>query len=854
MSYSFFKTIIHFIFTGIILFLFAFSSFAVTAEAEAEAQPQGGGRPGNMPAIGKVHGVLMDDELNEALMYASVVLHSVSDSAMVTGAITNEAGRFIMEEVPFGRYYLVINYVGYPRHTINDIRITPQEREHDTGTIMVSPDAAMLGEVVVEAARELMEVGLDRRVFNVDQELTAIGGSALELMENIPSIAVDFDGNVSLRGSSNVTVLIDGRPSTLTGLTVSEALEQISAEMIDRVEVVTNPSARYNPEGTSGIINIVLKQQRKPGYNGMVSLNAGTAGRYSGSVNLNYQVNNWNFFTNYSLRLSDMDSFGNSQRATFMPGMEDQPNFMDQDITGNRGMNSHNIQAGVDYQINPKTTLTLSSRYSNWDRSMDNLTQYMIYQDLIDPNSLFLMDNETDMLHNSFRHQLYFRRTFDEEHRELNADLSFNTRSMDRRQFFRQDFFENDWNNPLDETVLERSHMDGQNWSITTQLDYVHPLGDDTKLEAGYRVQIREMDSEFIFENFLDNDESWELNANRSNHFVYNEQIFAAYGMYATMLGNYSLQMGLRAEQTRVDGDQRTTGQQFDQNYLNLFPTAHLRRSFDNHQNVQLSYSRRINRPHNRNINPFMRYNSEYDVSMGNPALEPELINSLELSYTRFWESTTINPSIFYRHNDGMITRFRYVTDTIPGMEGRDVTVTNFENLNKGISYGAEMVLSQRFTPWWNINATMSYFRNIIEGRGAQMDEENDSYSWSARLVSNMRLGNGWNVQVNGFYRSPIIMLQGEMDAMYSVNAAVRKNILNNNGTISLNFSDIFNTMRFSMYNYGDNFTMNMERWRTSRQVSIGFTYRINEYDRRRDRQSRENGNGDSMDFDDFDI
>jgi len=831
----------------------ALVSLPLFSETPNQQRPGGGQRPENMPAIGKVSGQLMDEELNEALMYASIVLHAVRDSSMVTGAITDEQGRFLMENVPYGRFYLVVNYVGYPRHKVNDIRITPREQEYDAGTIYLKPDAAMLGEVTVEAARQLMEVGLDRRVFNVEQELTAVGGTALELMDNIPSIAVDFDGNVSLRGSTNVTVLIDGRPSTLTGLTVSEALEQIPAEMIERVEVVTNPSARYEAEGTSGIINVVLKQQRKPGYNGMVSLNAGSAGRYSGSVNLNYQYNRWNFFTNYSARLSDMESFGNSQRATFMPG---QTNFMDQEITGNRGMNSHNVQAGFDFNINSKTTLTLSSRYSNWNRNMDNLTEYMLYQDVTNPNSLFLMDNETDMLHNSFTHQLYFRRTFDQRHREMNADVSFSTRDMDRNQFFQQDFFDQNWQTPHNdlETVLERSNMDGQNWSFSTQLDYVHPLSEDSKFETGYRIQIREMDSEFLFEDFNQENSNWVRNTDRSNHFIYNEQIFAAYAIYGTILGNYSLQAGLRAEQTFVDGDQRTTDFVFDNDYFGLFPSAHIRRSFENNQNAQISYSRRINRPHNRNINPFMRYSSEYEVSMGNPHLDAEFINSLELSYTRFWNTTTVNPSIFYRHTDGMITRYRYVTDTIPGMEGRDVTVTNFANLNKGVSYGAEMVVSQRLTSWWNVNATMSYFRNIIEGRGAQMDQENDSYSWSGRFMSNMSLGNGWNVQLNGFYRSPIIMLQGEMDAMYSVNAAVRKNVLNNNGTITVNFRDIFDTMRFSMHNYGENFSMDMERWRVSRQVSIGFTYRINEYDRRRDRRMRENGDDNGMDFDDFDI
>ncbi len=815
-----------------------------------QGQGRRAGEGGTPPLIGKLHGTIVDSETGEPLMFASVVLNRESDSTMVSGAITNEQGRFVMEELPPGLFYITLNYVGYPRQNFNSIRITFREPEFDMGVIKVAPTAQMLGEVTVEAARSLMETGLDRRVINVGQELTAVGGTGLDIMQNIPSVAVDFDGNVSLRGSSDVTILIDGRPSTLTGLSGSEALEQIPAEMIERVEVITNPSARFNPEGTSGIINVVLKQQRRPGYNGMVSLNAGSAGTYSGSINLNYKLNNWNFFTNYSGRLSDTESFGNSQRQTFGGGSS---NFMDQDITGNFGMDSHNAQLGLDYNFNPKNTLTLSSRYSNWNRNMDNLTEYMLYQDLTNPSSLFLMDNETDMLHNSFNHQLNFRRTFDQRHRELIVDVGFSTRTMDRSENFLQQFYEDNWNTPNGQSVLERSNMDGNNWSFTTQLDYVHPLGDDSKFETGFRTQVRNMDSDFLFENQVAPG-LWENNLNRSNHFIYEEQIYAVYGMYATMLGNYSIQTGLRMEQTMAEGNQRTTGEIYPKNYLNFFPTAHIRRNFENNQAVQISYSRRINRPHNRNINPFMRFSSEYEVSMGNPDLDPELINSYELGYTRFWKSTTLNPSIFYRNTNGSVTRFGRVVNDLPGMEGKEVTVMTFENLNQAISYGAELVLSQRVNGWWNINGTFSYFRNIVQGRGAQMDLQNDNYSWSGRLVSNMNLPGGWAVQVNGFYRSPIIWLQGEMDAMYSASAGVRKNVWGNTGTISLNVSDIFNTMRFSMHNYGDNFTMDMERWRTSRFITLGFTYRINEFERRRDRRDRGNGDRDSMDFDDFDM
>jgi outer membrane receptor protein involved in Fe transport len=826
------------VFAGLILII-SHNTYAQTGSGQGRGQrPEGSASP----RIGTLQGTIIDSQSREPLMYASIVLNRAQDSTMVSGAITNESGRFFMEELPPGTYFITVNFIGYTRQNFNGIRITFREPVYDMGTIEVEPSAQILSEVRVEAARSLMETGLDRRVINVGQELTAIGGTGLDIMQNIPSVAVDFDGNISLRGSSNVTILIDGRPSTLTGLSGSEALEQIPSEMIERVEIITNPSARFNPEGTSGIINVVLKKQRSPGYNGMVSLNAGSAGSYNGSLNFNYKYNKWNFFTNYSGRLSQMEHFGNTYRETLSSGVS---NFMDQNMTGSNNHNSLNAQAGIDYSFNPYNTLTFSSRYSNWNRGMDNLTYYTLYQQLANPTNLILMDNETGMISNSFNHQVNFRRTYRQPVRELSADMNISTRNMDRSENFMQQFYNSDFQTPNGRNLQDRSQMDGNNWSFSSQLDYVHPLGNDRKFETGFRVQTNQLDSDFRFETQNDAN-NWMNNANRSNHFVYNQQIYSAYGIFATLLGSFSLQAGLRAEQTYTEADLRSTNDPvFKNQYLNFFPTLHLRRNFENNQALQLSYSRRINRPHNRVINPFVRYNSDYDVSYGNPYLNPEFINSMELGYTRYWKATTINPSIFYRHTEGMISQYRFVEN----LEGNDVTVNTFENLNKGVSYGTELILSQRFTSWFNINSTLSYFRSIIDG--AQMDREADSYSWSGRMVGNMTLPGGWNVQMTGFYRSPVIMLQGEMDAMYSASAGVRKNILGNSGTISLNISDIFNTMRFSMYNYGDNFNMNSERWRTSRIISIGFTYRINEFDRRNNRRQRDSDNGnDQMDFD----
>ena len=819
---------------------FLFFSFSLFAEGLVDSGASSAPRPFSS---GVVTGIVIDDASNEPLMFASVVLHNVADSSMVTGAITNEQGAFVIEQVPAGQFYVAINYVGYPRKEVNGISVTPREPVYEMGTIRVEPSAAMLTEVTIEATRQLMEVGLDRRVINVDSELTASGGTALELMQNIPSVAVDFDGNVSLRGSSNVTILIDGRPSSLTGLSGSEALEQIPSNMIERIEVVTNPSARYSPEGTSGIINIVLKKERRGGYNGMMSLNASTGNRFSGSLNLNYKTGKVNFFANYSGRMFNMEGSGSNFRTSFLRDTT----FLDQDSRFENAMNSHNGSIGADFQINSYNTLTFSVMYNTWQRNSDNFTDYNALDEGMTLIDFFTRTSGNGMENQGMNYSLNYRRTFDQKLRELNTDIVFSTRGMDMSENNVQRIIETNGKPAILPDLLENTTTNGNNWMFSLQTDYIQPLGGDQKLEFGGRAYLREMGSDFNFFNYNPEAGSWVNNSGLSNEFVYNEQVYAAYGIYSTMLGKYSLQAGLRLEQTFIEADQRTTNEVHKDNYLNLFPTVHLRRSFEKEQALQVSYSRRINRPNNRFLNPFVSYTDPYDLSFGNPQLKPELINSMELGYTRFWKNTTVNPSIFYRFTEGMITRFRTMNE-----EG--IAYTTFENINRGTSYGAELILSQQIFPWWRSNGTFSYYRQIIDGGGAMMEMRTDSYSWSARLVNNLSLGKGWDLQVNGFYRSPVVMLQGEMKAMYSADMGLRKNILDRKGTINLRVSDIFNTQNFRMYNYGDNFTIDMERKRNSRMVFIGFTYRINEYNNRRNQRSRESMDNGSQDFDEFDM
>ncbi len=822
------------------VFYSALALMAMTVFSHAENPEQRGQRGSGegTEVEGEVRGVLMDEESQTPLMYASVVLFAVEDSTMVSGSISQEDGSFLIENIASGTYYVAINYIGYPEQLVNDIRISRREPEVDLGTIAISPDAATLSEVTVEATRELMEVGLDRRVFNVEQELTSVGGSALDLMQNIPSVAVDFDGNVSLRGSDNVTILIDGRPSGLLGLTGSEALEQLPSEMVERVEVITNPSARYDPDGTSGIINIVMKEERDRGYNGMISLNAGTGQRYTGSANLNYHVGSVNLFANYSGRLISSDGYGSSFRTNTVNNTH-----LGQESDFDFDMDAHNFTVGMDYKLNDRHRLTTSFGYNARDMDRFSYTDYEMLDSQHDLDDAFYRETLNYMDHGGYQVNLSHERTFDQEHREWTTDFTFSSRGIDRSQENEQVFLDHVDGDRSD--LFENTFTDGSMQMFRVQTDYTHPLGDESKLELGAQAYLRERDHDFAFYDFDHDSDSWVISEGLSNHFIHSEQRYSAYSMYSTVLGNYSIQAGLRAEYADILVEQQTMDEDYPNDYFSLFPTLHIRRNFTQAQSAQLSYSRRINRPQGRQLNPFPSYNDPYDISSGNPLLDPEYTNSLELGYTRFSERLTLNPSVFYRHTEGMITRFRTMDDD-------GIAYTTFENLNRGISLGSELALTYRATDWWRINGTMSYFYRQVEGGGDQMELQNESYSWSTRMVNNFTFPGGWSAQLTGHYRSPLVMIQGEMKEMYSADFAVRKNVLNNNATISLRLSDIFDTQRFKMYNYGDNFTLDSERRRNSRMVFIGFTYRINEYER--DRRRERDDMDDDIDFDEFEM
>lgn len=782
---------------------------------------------------GTVTGRLIDEQSDKPLMYASVVLYQEKDSVMSTGTVSDEDGKFVIDNVSPGTYYLKIQFVGYPPQKVNSIIISSEKPVYNAGVIKISPTAEHLSEVVIEGARDMMEFGLDRRVINVGQELTAAGGTALELMENIPSINVDYEGNVSLRGSSDVNILVDGRPANLSGIYDDSALEQLPSEMIERIEVITNPSVRYDPDGTSGIINIVTKKEKMPGYNGMISLSAGNNNSYSGSINFNIKNDKFNFFGSAGGRFFNSDGWGYSNRTNWA----NDTSYLEQNIDSERSMNTYNIQLGADYHINKQNTLTFSSNYRNWERNGIHARDYLFMDDQFNQTNFFERDSDNRMGHYGFNHSLNYRKEFTEEFRELNVELQYTDGNFIREEDMSQSYKDDSMTD-----FFEYTKNDGDNYYTSLEIDYEHPFNEESKIEVGWQSVFRGSEDNFKFLDKGHKDESWVINDSLSNHFIYDKQRHSIYGIFSTTLNEYNIQAGLRFEQAYMQGEQLDMKDgDFKRPYKSYFPSAHIRRNFENNQSAQISYSKRISRPRPWHLNPFTRYHDPYNLRSGNPELLPEYIHSLELSYSKNWGNTTISPSIFYRYTEKMISRYSYMDD-------KGITYTTFENIGERTNYGIEVIASQDITSWWRINGNFSYFHRIIEGVARENEYTANSYSWTTRINNHINIKGDLSIQVSGNYRSPVVMLQGERKEMYSADIGLRYNILDNKGSVSLRVSDMLDSRIFSIYRKGENFEETIERKRRSRMIFLGFNYRIHDYRRDDDRIG-----ADEMDTIDYD-
>ncbi|MCX2738334.1 TonB-dependent receptor domain-containing protein [Pontibacter anaerobius] len=801
---------------------------------------------------GRVSGTLLEAGTSKPISFANVVLLTASDSSLVTGATTDVEGVFILERIPAGKYILRASMVGYPTKFISGISITPAKPEVALGNVNLSATSTKLGEVEVVAQRQVVEYELDKKVVNVSQDLAAQSGSVAEVMQNLPSVDVDIDGNVSMRGSSNVTILIDGKRSALSELT----MDQIPANMIESIELITNPSSKYNPEGTSGIINLVLKKEKKPGFNGSASITAGTYDNYNTSLNLNYRYDKWSLNGGYDFRHRTRPGTRKNNTTNFYlndAGQLDSTSYNLQEGERNSTDLSHNFRLGADYYLTPRHTLSASALYRfGQDEDSEDIFYRFLDENRTLQSTRTRNTNETED-EKAVDLTLGYRQTFDRKGQELTADVVYNTNVDDEIALFEERQVGTDEAPEVQETLVD----DG-NYEFVTKADYVHPFSEDSRLEAGFRTSYERLDEDSRFFNLNEETGAMEYDVNQSNHFVYDEQVYSVYTNYSNRFKSITYQLGVRAEQTLTKSDQRTSNEAYNNNYFSLFPTFFITNDFNEDNKVQFSYSRRINRPRSRFLNPFVDRSDKYNVYFGNPNLNPEFVNSLELGYLRYWGQASLNATVFYRHTTDEIERFRESTvvvldpnstdpDTIPATE------TTFINLSDNTSYGFELGIDYPVTKWWKLNASWSGFRTELSTTQNDTELSSTQFNWNSRLNSTMTVWKDLDIQLSAFYRAPRNDIQGKMEEMFSADLGMKKDVLKKNGTISLRVSDLFNTRQFNFLSYGPEFRSEIENRRQSRIVYLGFTYRLNsdDSDRRNRRNNREeqNSGGDEDEF-----
>lgn len=768
-----------------------------------------------------VIGTIVDQDTQSPLEFATITIFASKDSSLIGGGVTDLKGDFKIEVKP-GTYWVKLEFIAYQALIVENVIVTKNTPEVDLGTIGLLPAAEVLAEVEVIAEKSTMQLALDKKIFNVGKDLANIGGSASDILDNVPSVSVDIEGNVSLRGSSAVRILVNGQPSTLVGLSNTDGLRQLPANLIERIEVITNPSARYEAEGMAGIINIVLKKERSKGLNGSFDVNVGYPDNYGTSLNLNYRRDKINFFTSYGLRYRKNP--GSSSRYQEFYG-DTSTTIIDQIGTRERGGWSNNIRLGTDIFFNKNNTLTSTFTYSFSDENNNSETKFETYLNSKDNLQELSRRFENELEdENELEYSLIYKKTFEQKDREFIVNLQYQESTEGENSTYREAFFNSDGTPSNDADLNQRSNNDeGQkNWSL--QLDYIHPISKDGKFETGLRGTLRDITNDYLVEELADG--TWLNLENLSNNFIYNEDIYAAYAIFGNKINRFSYQLGLRLEHSEVLTELLQTNEVNDRSYTNLFPSAHVTYELAANNAIQLSYSRRLRRPRFWDLNPFFTFSNPKNLFAGNPNLNPEFTHSIELGHIKYWDKASFSSAIYYRHTDGVIER-------ITRKVGIDSTETRPQNLATEDAMGLEFTFSADVKKWWKMDGDMNFYRSITDGESEGISLYADTYTWFARLNNRVTVAKNIDMQMRLNYRAPRETTQGKQKSYTTMDLGASKDIFKNKGTLTLSVRDVFNSRRRRSISFNEGFYQESSfQWR-SRQITLSLNYRLNQNKKR---------------------
>lgn len=762
-----------------------------------------------------VTGSVVDSVTSMPLGFATIRIHSSADQSLVNGNITSETGEFSVE-VPYGRYYAEIEFMGYRSFQSRAFTLSANHRKEELGRITLSPSVSTLEEIVVQGEKSTLELALDKKIFNVGKDLANAGGTATDILMNIPSVQVDPEGGIRLRGSSNVRILVDGKPSGLVSFKGGSGLQQLQASMIERVEVITNPSARYEAEGMAGIINIILRKERNQGFNGSFEVITGSPSNFGGAANLNYRHRKVNFFVNYGIAYRVQP--GRSSLYQEVYGAD--TTFLHQKNKGSIIGFNNNIRGGIDLYFTETSILTGSYLFRRSDATRVTDLEYEIYRH--DPSSLEGLEtrrqDEEETEPNS-EYSVIYKKTFPDKDHELVAEVKFLDNWESSYQLFTHRYYNPEGMEDPSRGTLERSINDEYEKQLLFQVDYTKPFGDGGKLEAGLRSSSRDMANDFVVER-RDPEGNFNPLPSLDNIFLYDENIHAAYGILARKGGKLSYQAGVRAEWTDVKTTLKETNEVNPREYINLFPSAHVTWNLPRENGIQASYSRRVRRPFYNDLSPFMTYVDNRNYFSGNPDLDPEFSNVFELGHIKYFEKGSFTSAVYHRSTRGKIERIRAVD-----AEGNSTTLP--ENLRSEEATGAEFTSEFALFPWWKLDMNVNFFYAEIDGTNIFATYNNTTYSWFARQTSRFTLPHHLDIQLRANYEAPQKTAQGKRLALYYLDFALSKDIFKGNGTIHLNVLDVFNSRRMRSVTEGANFYAEGNTQMRRRQVNLTLSYRI---------------------------
>jgi len=799
----------------------------------------------------KVTGKVFEKVSKQPLEYATISIMAPNDTKVIAGGITNPKGEFEVAVAP-GTYDIKVEFISFKATEIKQKSI---QSDTNLGNVNLSEDAAQLNEVVVRAEKSSVEIKLDKKVYNVGQDMMVKGGTVSDVLDNVPSVSVDTEGNVSLRGSDNIRILIDGRPSN--AINVAEALRQLPADAIDKVEVITNPSARYDAEGGSGIINIILKKGKNQGLNGTFIASTGLPETYGLSGNLNYKTEKLNYFTTlgYNHRTSEGAGLTNT---SYLNADGTPKGFLDEDRDTKRTSDGFNGRAGIEWTVAPNTFWTNAI---NYQKSSGDTRDFITYSNFgaahdFTGNSYRLNDGQTASENVEYTSNLI--KNFNDKGHKLTADLSISRNTDDSNSFITAS---PNFNSTLNDQVQKQ---------IQLQADYVLPLGEGSQFEAGYKGSFGDLNNQYII-----TDNQGNPDPKLSNTLEYKENINAIYSQYGFKVNKFSYLFGLRWEDTNIQVNLLDTSVFNTKKYNNLFPSAFVSYEISDQSNFTASYSKRLSRPRGRFMNPATNYSSNVNIFQGNPDLDPSLTDKYDIGYIKRWDKLTFNTSAYFENTKDVFSFVRTPTGDVvnsdgivvtpkPGetVEGIPVILSRPINLGREQKFGFEFTLN--YTPFkiWRINSNFNFYNVKSTGENTYIDTkgntvvqnlDNQANTWFARINSKLTLPYKIDWQLSAVYNGEQKTAQGKNLGQFGMNTAFSKDVLKDKATIAFNISDIFNSRIMKSYTYLENDVTHESQKAYSemqfrrRQFNLSFTYRFNKPKSERDRnaQPKNDGGGD---------